>query len=95
MRASSERPRITSPGAVEMSAEAAALTRSFRVGKRTCTLTVPAPRIGSAVTMVVEWTPTVPRRLTKAELRAYRAGRDAALADLALLTGLQTCVVEI
>jgi hypothetical protein len=39
---------------------------SFRVGKRTVTLTIPKPAIGAAVCMVVEWSPTVPQRLSGA-----------------------------
>jgi len=46
-------------------AEAAAVVRSFPVGKRTCTLTIQAPRLGGLTNIVAEWSPTVPRRLTK------------------------------
>jgi len=66
-------------------AEAAAVVRSFPVGKRICTLTIQAPRLGGLTNIVAEWSPTVPRRLTKKELRQYRAGRDAAALDLAKL----------
>jgi hypothetical protein len=41
----------------------------------------PKPEIGVAH-MMVEWAPTVPRRLTKKEARQYRSGRDAAVAEL-------------
>jgi len=41
-----------------------------------------------------EWEPRFPDRLTKAELHAYREGRDALIAKLALETGKTVFVVE-
>jgi hypothetical protein len=70
-----------------MSAEAAAIVRSFRVGKRTCTITMPKPHQGIATSAACEWSPTVPTRLTKKELRQYRAGRDAAADELLKMMG--------
>lgn len=74
-----------------MSAEAPALVRSFRVGRRVVTLTVPQPKPESVRGMTTEWFPDRPRHLTPSELRQYRAGRDAVLAEL----GLRVLVVEI
>ncbi len=78
-----------------MSAEAAVLTRSFRVGCRTVTMTMPAPRLGECVCLAIEWAPTPPRRLSKREWRQYRTGRNAAVAELAELTRLKTAILEI
>jgi hypothetical protein len=62
-----------------MSAEAGALSVTFRVGhKYRVTVTMPPARQGEVRSAVFEWEPDVPRRLTKRELRQYRCGRDAA-----------------
>lgn len=78
-----------------MTAEAALLTRTFRVGKRTVTLTFPRPKAGDALCLACEWSPDPPRRLSKAELRQYRAGRNAAVAELARELGVKAAVVEV
>jgi len=79
-----------------MTAEAAAIVRSFRVGPRTVTLTIQAPRKGEVVNMVAEWHPGPPGRPpTEEELRQYREGRNAALAELADRMGERVMVVEI
>ena len=65
-----------------MSAEAAVLSRSWRVGRWTATLTLPAVKPGTFVNAVVEWTPELPNHLTPAEMKAYRVGRDTAVAEL-------------
>jgi len=78
-----------------MSAEAAALTRSWPVGNRTCTLTVPRPNPGAPACAVVEWSPDTPSRLTASEWKAYRAGRDQAAAELAAELGGAAAVIEL
>jgi hypothetical protein len=35
----------------------------------------------------MEWYPNIPRHLSKKELKQYRAGRDAAMAELLKLMG--------
>jgi hypothetical protein len=78
-----------------MSATAAIETR-FPVGRRTCTLTLPAaPAAGSPLAMAVEWAPDVPRRLSAAELGQYRRGRDSAVAAWAERTGVRVALVEV
>lgn len=74
-----------------MSAEAAAITRSWSVGPYTATLTVPKAKPGQTVAAVIEWEPRVPQRLKPAEIEQYRAGRDAAIKAL----GLNVLVVEV
>lgn len=75
-----------------MSASAAAIVRTWKVGPWTATLTVPAPRKGELLSAVIEWDPSMPdRALTSAERTQYRAGRDAAIASL----GLRTLVVDL
>jgi hypothetical protein len=66
-----------------MSAQAAAVVRSFRVGKWTCTITLPRIERGAVFTISSEWSPSMPGRLSADEMRQYRAGRDQALAELA------------
>lgn len=78
-----------------MAAETAILIRSFRVGRRTVTLTFPRPKEGSMLAMACEWDPEPPRRLSKAEWRQYRAGRDAAVAELAAELGVTAAVIEL
>ena len=78
-----------------MSAEAPALTRSFSVGHRTVTVTMPAPRMGKVRYMTIEWVPDPPQRLSKREWRQYRAGRNAAVAELAEREGIEAAIIEI
>lgn len=73
-----------------MSAEAAALVRSWPVGRYTCTLTAPQPKRGAVHTVVIEWSPEQPKRLTHAEIEQYREGRDAAF----LALGLNVLILE-
>lgn len=77
-------------------AEAAALVRSFPVGRYTATLTVPrAPANGAAICASMEWAPELPSRLTPAELAQYRQGRDAALREVARVLGLNVGVLDL
>ncbi len=77
-----------------MTAEAAALVRSYRVGRYTCTWTLRRPVRGAVVHSTCEWSPHLPRSLTAGELREYRKGRAAVFDELARVTGLRTLVVE-
>jgi hypothetical protein len=78
-----------------MSAEAAAVVRSFRVGKRTCTITLPRVERGAVICVSSEWSPTMPHRLSAKEMRQYKAGRDQAVAELAgTIGGGAVLVVE-
>jgi len=86
----------TQPGDPAMSAEPAILTRRWRVGRRTCTLSVPKPEPGEVLHVCIEWDPDVPTaKLNAAERRQYRDGRDAAVAELAQLIGGTVAVVEV
>jgi hypothetical protein len=73
------------------------VTSTFRVGKRyTCTVTAPVPVPGRPLMLTVEWEPHVPtRRLSKAEARDYRRGRDTVVAELARLAGGSVLVLEV
>lgn len=77
-----------------MSAEAA-FTRSWAVGAFTASLSAPRPKPGQQLAAVIEWAPSVPARLTPDELAAYRAGRDAALLELATELGASVAVVDL
>lgn len=74
-----------------MSAEASAMVRTWSVGGYTCTLTVPRGEPGSAQSASMEWSPSLPSRLTTDELAEYRRGRDAAFRSL----GINVLVLEV
>lgn len=78
-----------------MSAEAPALVRSWPVGRYTCTLLMPRLRGKALTSCVIEWSPEQPRKLTEPEIAQYRAGRDAALADVAQRLGIKAAVVDL
>lgn len=68
----------------------------FPVGPLMAVLTLPLPRQGEAVTAALEWLPSPPRRLSRAELRQYRRGRSRALAALGKRLGRgKLAVVEL
>jgi hypothetical protein len=77
-----------------MSAESALFVRSWRVGPRTVTLTMPRVTRGKVRATSIEWAPDRPAKLTAAEWAAYRAGRNAALAELAQHVGGRVALVE-
>ena len=76
-------------------AEQAALVRSWRVGRRTVTATVPQVRPGQVLHAAFEWHPDMPRRLSRREWKQYRAGRDKAFAELFAEIGVTGAVLEI
>lgn len=78
-----------------MSAQSPLLVRTWQVGNRTCTMAVPRPQPGQPVHLVIEWSPAMPRRLSGDELDEYRAGRDAALADVARELGVTAALLEV
>ncbi len=73
-----------------MSAESAALVRSWPVGRYTATMTVQQPKPGKPVMAVVEWEPEAPKGLSSEEFKQYRAGRNAAFNAM----GLTALVIE-
>ena len=78
-----------------MPGETAALVRTWRVGKRKVTATVPQVRAGQVLHAAMEWDPDIPRRLSRREWQQYRAGRDAAFAELFAELGIRGAVLEI
>jgi hypothetical protein len=78
-----------------MSAEAASLTRSWRVGSRQVTMTIPRAKPGAMRAAAIEWWPDAPPRLTGSEWHEYRSGRDAAMAELAAELGINIAVLEL
>ena len=76
-------------------AEQAALVRSWRVGKRTVTATVPQVRSGQVLHAAFEWTPDQPRRMSRREWKQYRKGRDKAFAELFAEIGIRGAVLEV
>ncbi len=78
-----------------MPGEAAAMTRTWRVGKRRVTMTAPKLRSGQVAMATIEWHPNMPRRLSRRALKQYRAGRNAAFADLCGQIGIRGLLCEI
>lgn len=70
----------------------------FKVGTGyTCKLTLPIAALHGVglVSVDAEWAPRLPTRLTEAEWRDYRHGRDTLFREAARLTGKRTAVVEL
>ncbi len=78
-----------------MPGESAALVRTWRVGKRKVTVTVPQIRTGQVLHAAFEWSPNMPRRLSRRDLRQYRKGRDSAFNELCRELGIPGALVEI
>ncbi len=88
-RATSAKQRRKSMG------EAAAMSRSWRVARRTVTLTMPQTRGGQVAAASIEWCPDMPRRLSRRELKQYRTGRDAAFDSLCGDIGIRGVLCDI
>lgn len=65
-----------------MSATKPAVSHTWQVGRYTATLSIPRLEPGVPVSCLIEWSPHMPKRLTPQEMKAYRAGRDAAIREL-------------
>ena len=78
-----------------MPGEAVAITRTWRVGRRKVTATVPQVRTGQVLHAAIEWCPDMPRKLSRREWEQYRAGRDAAFADLCGDLGIRGLLCEV
>ena len=78
-----------------MSGEAAAIMRTWSVGKRRVTMTAPQVRIGQVGMATIEWAPDVPSKLSRRERKQYREGRDAAFAELCGEFGIRGALGEI
>jgi hypothetical protein len=64
------------------------LKSEFKVGRYTCELTVSMGGMNAA------WSPHMPAKLSKKQLRQYCAGRDALLAKYAEVIGGNIMLVE-
>ncbi len=78
-----------------MPGEAAAMTRTWRVGKRRVTMTAPQIRSGQVAMATIEWHPDMPRHLSRREWKQYRKGRDAAFAELCGDLGIRGMLMEV
>lgn len=78
-----------------MSEVAALASRSWRVGERTVTLTMRRPIEGALLHSAAEWSPNEPTKLSTEEWRQYRAGRNAAIEELAVALNVSVAVVEL
>jgi hypothetical protein len=74
-----------------------ALSTTFRVGRLyKCTIVLPLPssrKVGADIQTT--WEPATPIRLTEAEMRDYRRGRDALLLEAARYLGGKVAIIEI
>ncbi len=78
-----------------MSGEAA-FVRFWSVGRYRVELSCPRPKPGGGlVSAVIAWDPVMPSKLSPEEARDYRAGRDAALRDLATELKVDMGVLEL
>jgi hypothetical protein len=77
-----------------MSGGAAVLVRSWPVGPHTVTLSAGRADDHSPLSVVIEWEPAQPARMTQAERDQYLVGRNAALHELSALTGLRLAVLS-
>jgi hypothetical protein len=78
-----------------MTAESSPLVRSWPVGPWVATLTVGPLKDGRPTALLIEWGPTKPAFLTKAQVAQYRHGRDKALRELSALTGCRLAVLDV
>jgi hypothetical protein len=78
-----------------MSASAAVFSKSWLVGHRTVTMTIPRGKPGQAASCSVEWDPDLPKRLTPAELVQYRAGMSCALLKLSRDLDIRIAAVDL
>ncbi len=78
-----------------MSAESAAMMRTWCVGKRRVTMTAPRIRNGQVAMATIEWHPDTPSKLSRREREQYRTGRDAAFADLCGDLGIRGLLCEV
>lgn len=67
-----------------MSAAAASLVRTFKVGRYTATLTA-GPNEGGVFTCVCDWQPHKPNDLTPSEVQEYRRHLASAATELGRL----------
>lgn len=73
----------------------AAVSRTWSVGSRTVTLTIPRPAPGGPVIATAEWSPSEPTRLSNEEWRQYRFGRNQAIEQLAVELGISVAVLDL
>ena len=78
-----------------MSADAAFVSRSWSVGERTVTLTIPRPKPGRPLIACAEWSPTEPSSLSTEEWTTYRQGRQIAITELAEELGITVALLEL
>lgn len=68
--------------------------RTWEVGPRVCRMAVSVSRAGALVPGPIEWLPDRPARLSRGEWAQFRAGRAAALAELAAAYGREVVTEE-
>lgn len=77
-----------------MSAGAAILTTTIRVGRRAVRLTFQSPVAGQLRhSVLAEWSPDAPDRLNFREQQDFKAGMEAALAELAQMIEMNVAAV--
>lgn len=71
------------------------VVRSWRVGERVVTLTIPKTAPGEPTRATAVWTPTEPASLSTSEWQDYRHGRHRALSEIAAELGISVAVLDL
>jgi hypothetical protein len=73
------------------------LRRSFKVGRRTVTITHDVDAIGPGISgqTNIRWSPDLPARLSAAEIKLYRKRRNAIFQEIADIIGGNVAVADI
>ena len=71
------------------------MTKSFRVGKFTCTYHLPDTLGPDRKRSRATWSPYLPKKLSDTETAQYIVGRDAAYAEMAKRLGIPGVVVPL
>lgn len=71
------------------------LSTSFEVAGCTCTMSCPQSAFAPGRTSIwnVDWTPDVPKKLSKKDLKVYRKNRDAFLLRVSKALGIGPILV--
>lgn len=80
-----------------MSASAPIFERTWSVGKNfKVTLSVPPVTPGKPICATMEWDPCMPKKkLSKSEMDDYYAGRNMAMIDMSIQTGIKGMVIDL
>lgn len=70
-------------------------SRTFTVGHRVVTVSLPDIDPNRVGVLTFDWTPDVPTNMSEAEWAQYRAGRDTLLAEVSRILDGRVIVAEV